>query len=182
MTDDNIREPTTTIHDDALQAAYRATANERTPAHLDQIVLRNARQEVRRYAGPHWLQAWRQPVAILATICLAVVLLLEFDDSSVLDQASRTASPFAEEAAESATHMQQIGRLVEHRSLGSSPVVQPSVVETPPSPCAGRSDDSAGALDTWLECIAEKRERGLYTEADAEMDSLLLVYPDAALN
>jgi hypothetical protein len=84
--------------DPRVSAAYRAMADERTPEHLDHIILNAAR----RAAKPRWNKAvaWLRPAAWVATIgvCLAIVVEISLLPEPPADEPdstppSTTASP-----------------------------------------------------------------------------------------
>ncbi len=82
--------------DPRVSAAYREMADERTPEHLDHVVLNAARSAAR----PRWSAAiaWLRPAAWVATIgvCLAIVVevsLLEHQGTGELDVLAPTAAP-----------------------------------------------------------------------------------------
>jgi hypothetical protein len=82
--------------DPRVSTAYREMADERTPEHLDHVVLNAARSA----AKPRWNTAiaWLRPAAWVATIgvCLAIVVevsLLEQEGAGELDVLAPTAAP-----------------------------------------------------------------------------------------
>jgi septal ring-binding cell division protein DamX len=88
--------------DPRVSAAYRELADERTPEHLDHVVLNAARSAARprRSAALGWLR----PAAWVATIgvCLAIVVeiaLLEHEGTAELDSLAPTAAPVSPAAA-----------------------------------------------------------------------------------
>ncbi len=65
--------------DALVSEAYRDLADERTPGHVDRIVLRAAEKEARpRYSR---FVAWTRPMAWAATVMLSVALVLEVTDT-----------------------------------------------------------------------------------------------------
>ena len=89
--------------DPHVSAAYRELADERTPEHLDHVVLNAARGAAR----PRWSKAiaWLRPAAWVATIgvCLAIVIeisLLPDQEQAEFDSLPQEAIPAAAPAAE----------------------------------------------------------------------------------
>ena len=62
------------VNDASVTGAYRAMANERAPAHLDEKVLKMAAAAASPYARA---RAWMRPVAWAATIALSFAFVLE---------------------------------------------------------------------------------------------------------
>ncbi len=98
--------------DPRVSAAYREMADERTPEHLDHVILNAAR----RAAKPRWNKAvaWLRPAAWVATIgvCLAIVIEIsllpdpepaEFDTVPAAPAAPATTSPAATDRFEKAS-------------------------------------------------------------------------------
>ena len=82
--------------DPRVSAAYRQMADERTPEHLDHVILNAARSA----AKPRWNRAvaWLRPAAWVATIgvCLAIVIeiaLLPDPEPAEFDSAPPAAAP-----------------------------------------------------------------------------------------
>ena len=88
--------------DARVTRAYRELGDVSSPAHLDDAILRRARQESRpRYAR---LRLWTRPVAWAATIGLSLVIVLQLNEGALQpepDAAPTSASP-AEGAKKSA--------------------------------------------------------------------------------
>ena len=89
--------------DPHVSAAYRELADERTPEHLDHVVLNAARGAAR----PRWSKAiaWLRPAAWVATIgvCLAIVIeisLLPDQEQAEFDSLPQETVPAAAPAAE----------------------------------------------------------------------------------
>ena len=89
--------------DPRVSAAYEEMADERTPEHLDHVVLNAARAAAR----PRWSKtiAWLRPAAWVATIgvCLAIVIeisLLQEQEQIEFDRPPQAAAPTATPAPE----------------------------------------------------------------------------------
>jgi hypothetical protein len=87
--------------DPRVSTAYRELADERTPEHLDHVVLNAARSAAR----PRWNSTirWLRPAAWIATIgvCLAIVVeisLLQDENTAELDGLAPAAAPTATSA------------------------------------------------------------------------------------
>jgi hypothetical protein len=63
-------------HDEQVSAAYRDSARERTPEHLDHQVLRMAKANAERPQYSRWM-AWSRPLAWAATVALCLAITLE---------------------------------------------------------------------------------------------------------
>ena len=126
--------------DPRVSAAYRQMADERTPEHLDHVILNAARSAAR----PRWNRArqWLRPLAWVATIgvCLAIVIeisLLPDPEPAGFDSGTPAATPPAATRLEKTT-----GRTAEPAAAQS--VQKPARV---PSAAPGVRPDEAGAAD-----------------------------------
>ena len=72
--------PRVEMTDMTVSAAYRAAANESSPADLDEKILRAASKEIKGESKPAWTMGWLRPVTFLATAGLSIALLLEFSE------------------------------------------------------------------------------------------------------
>lgn len=84
----------TSEKDIRVSAAYRETATEKAPEHLDRAIL----DEARRAAQPPYARsrAWTRPLAWAATIALSVAIVLEL--TQVEDVAQEPVRSFSEDA------------------------------------------------------------------------------------
>jgi hypothetical protein len=74
-----------------VSQTYRDLADERTPEHLDQTVLRAAAREARpRYSR---IIAWTRPMAWAATVMLSIALVLEVADTPAPEADAKDDSP-----------------------------------------------------------------------------------------
>ena len=121
--------------DPRVSAAYRELADERSPEHLDHIILNAARGAAR----PRWNKAiaWLRPAAWVATIgvCLAIVLeisLLQDGEVGGLDSITpgTIETPVAVPAAET-KRLEEAGRQT----------AEPAAVQPAQKPSRGRSGD-----------------------------------------
>lgn len=90
MTDDKTQIQSGT--DELVSETYREVANERAPEHLNQAVLRRAKEATRPRLSR--TRAWTRPLAWAATITLSVALVLEVSkapspDAVLLDNVDR---------------------------------------------------------------------------------------------
>ena len=69
-----------------LLGAYRSTAEEVTPPHLDNVVLKKAAAEVKKDKTVEWFLPWRRPAAFVAAVGLSLAILIEIQESELIDQ------------------------------------------------------------------------------------------------
>lgn len=81
--------------DATVTAGYRALANEKTPGHLDAKIVRNARNATTKQTGVFRITAWLRPLAFAATAGLSIALLLELDETQILDLSIESQPPAA---------------------------------------------------------------------------------------
>jgi len=128
--------------DPRVSAAYREMADERTPEHLDHVILNAARSA----AKPRWNKtvAWLRPAAWVATIgvCLAIVIeiaLLPDPEPAGLDSVAPAAAPPAAPSPAAANRFEKtVPRSAE-------PAAVQGVQKTAPVPSAypeGRADEA----------------------------------------
>lgn len=163
-----------------LRAIYGSGTQERVPARLDEAVMRNASIEAKKDTAFLWFIPWRRPVAFIATAGLSLAIVIEMSELSVFEpsplSASDTQQEFAKEIAESSVRMRRIGEIATHRALGeTSDISQLSIAAKGRTLC---SEDQVKTPESWLACILQLRTDGFQEEAHAEMDRLLLAYPD----
>lgn len=152
-------------NDARVTDAYRQLANERTPPHLDDKVLRMAAREGRtRYS---LLRAWMRPAAWAATIGLSLAIMLELTLFSGLQQDIAEA-PTAS-AGELAPRNVSIVREAEELARVQSGPDQPE------AGCTARERETP---DTWQECIERLRQLGFADLADAEYAAFGEAHPD----
>ena len=129
--------------DPRVSAAYRQMADERTPEHLDHVILNAARSA----AKPRWNKAvaWLRPAAWVATIgvCLAIVIeiaLLPDPEPAEFDSVAPAAAPA--EAPSSAA----ADRFEKAAPQTAEPAAARAAQKTAPLPSPhpeGRSDEAA---------------------------------------
>ena len=131
--------------DPRVSAAYREMADERTPEHLDHVVLNAARSAAR----PRWNAAigWLRPAAWVATIgvCLAIVVeisLLEDEGTAELDSLAPAAAPPA--AMSPLTAPAAKSQRVE-KTLPAA--AEPATVQSVQEPAAGPSAEPEARSD-----------------------------------
>jgi hypothetical protein len=157
--------------DPRVSAAYRELADERTPEHLDHVILNAARGAAR----PRWNKAlaWLRPAAWVATIgvCLAIVIeisLLPEQEQLEFDSQIQEATP----AAAPATEMKRLEKS-RPQSTGAQKVQQlqkPGSVEASDLP--RRADDSdAGTVPTIRESGLEEAETRVRQQSISDVQS-----------
>lgn len=157
--------------DPRVSAAYRELADERTPEHLDHVILNAARGAAR----PSWNKAvaWLRPAAWVATIgvCLAIVIeisLLPDQEQAEFDSLPQEATPVAAPAIE-------MKRLEKSRPLSGEAqkmqrMQQPESFETSDVP--RRSDDTdAGTAPDTRESSVEEAEARVRQRAISDVQS-----------
>ena len=171
---------TSTTDNEELRATYRSGPQEQVPPHLDEAVMRSASIEAKKDTALLWFIPWRRPVAFAVMASLSLAIVIEMSELAVFEpsplSASDTQQEFAKEVAESSARMRRIGVTATHRALGeTSDVSQSDIAVKGGSLC---SDDQIKSPESWLECVLRLRTDGFLAEARAEMDRLLLVFPD----
>lgn len=150
--------------DPRVSAAYRETADERTPEHLDHVVLNAARSA----AKPRWNTAigWLRPAAWVATIgvCLAIVVeiaLLDDEGTAGMDSLTPGAAPPAAISPVSAPATKS-ERFEKTAPAAGEPATAKSVREPAPEPSA----DSAARRDEGdrIQRARELRQQGTVIE------------------
>jgi hypothetical protein len=69
--------------DPQVSDQYEALANEKTPAHLDRAILREAARAVRADNRKGSFGAWFRPVAFMAMVGLSLAIILDLSDTSI---------------------------------------------------------------------------------------------------
>ena len=84
MNQDNDHQKATEV-DPQVSAQYESLANEKTPAHLDRAVLREATRAVRADNRKGSFGAWFRPVAFMAMVGLSLAIILDLSDTSIFE-------------------------------------------------------------------------------------------------
>lgn len=164
---------TVTVVDETVSRAYREIARERPPAALDERVRARARR-----APP--ARPWQRPLAIAATLALAVALVLQVatppDDGQPAPlQESTSGSPAADamsdEAAIPAYALQpdraDAGQAVSELGRASRKAAQ-SLAGNRAAAASTHCTDHVADADAWLNCIAELEAAGEQAAAERE--------------
>lgn len=187
------------VADPEVSALYSELAAERTPASLNEAVLRQAT----RTAGRGYARsiAWMRPMAWAATIGLCLAIVIELADvaepeigADGLAGAVRSKPAVPPEAAagrEPATigtgafHVTDAPLLEEAAAIarlrGESdgtavrPLAGSGAVGSGPAAC---SAEAKAKPETWLDCIRALREAGRDAEAEEQEALLLAAFPD----
>ena len=182
--------------DPEVSAGYRAIANESAPTRLDDVVLRQAAEEVRQMSKlANFFYSIRRPLAFAATLVLALSIALQFEE--VLTDKSRDVINGVTESAESNTGASEISagfdasveHIQEQVRQGESAVSQGSLNKPMPNAVGGaeamrpeiaRFCDSAqsASAELWWECIVELDRNGHLDESASEHQLLINTYPD----
>ena len=84
---------------------------------------------------------------------------------------------FSSEATMSSERMREIGQTAEHQSLGNDPNIGLGSDQSG-YPCSTQKTENPSS---WLKCIDDLRVNGFESEADNELERLILVFPEASL-
>ncbi|WP_405224692.1 hypothetical protein [Lentisalinibacter sediminis] len=164
---------TATVVDETVSRAYRELARERPPAALDERIRGRARR-----APP--ARPWQRPLAIAATLALAVALVLQVATPPDGGQPSplRQSAPHSpvgdtlpEEAAVPAYALQpdraDAGQAVSELGRASRKAAQ-SLAGKETATASTHCTDHVGNADAWLACIAELEAAGEQAAAERE--------------
>ncbi len=184
-------------NDPVVSAEYQAMANERTPSALDSAVLKDASAAARGLGLQRFTASWFRPLAFVASLGLALALLLEYASTDNLqwapvretppvvpsDSATATAneeqisSEFSEmiEASSKRMREQEASRDALIQSLNEPGAIEKVTVENIARLCT--KEQTAGPA-TWWQCIAELNDAGRHDDARAEMEFLKRAHPN----
>ena len=178
-----------------VSRAYREMADERTPEHLDHVILNAARSA----AKPRWNKAlvWLRPAAWVATIglCLAIVieiLLLPDPEPDELSSVPSVAAPPAATSPAAAKHLQktaprtaqpEVAQFLQEDSAPATLMRGRSATNLAEEAASERYCDETATADpnSWLECILELERQGLHEAARLERERLALAFPPPEL-
>ena len=190
MTDNNDPVSTPVSDSEELRSIYRSGLQEKVPPRLDRMVMRGAQSEIQKDSALRYFLPWGRSVAFIAAAGLSLALLLDLNKSANREQVSTPESivqqEFNSEAAESSARMLEIGRTANHRFLGEDPdaddVTLPATSGAPAEVLEKQrklcGDAQMATPQSWMVCIVQLRADGNTREARAELDRLLLAYPD----
>lgn len=189
-------QPADTTHAEN-RAAYRAAADECTPAALDAAVLEAARAGLG--SSRRWRDAWFRPLAFAAMFVLSLTLLQQFDDAGILsipgdtngiDGTVNDATPVPTDYFEEASRAtaEQVRQLEDAAGQATPESPQPAVADavvpvavTEPGsllPAAERcNDEQRSETARWWRCIQALEKRGLTEAAEMELQALLKAFP-----
>ena len=165
--------------DPRVSAAYREMADERTPEHLDHVVLNAARSAARprRNTAIRWLR----PAAWVATVgvCLAIVVeisLLDDDGTAGMDSLTPAAAPPAAVSPLTAPAAKS-----ERLDKTAPPSSEPAAVHPVQKPAAGPAADMAADRDDGdlMERARELRQQGTVIE-DTAPNRMLRMAPETS--
>ena len=163
--------------DPRVSAAYREMADERTPEHLDHVILNAARGA----AKPRWRKAgaWLRPAAWVATIGLCVAIVVEISLLPDPEPAEFDSVPPASiKPPASADTMADSDAQAPASFLSNAPAAMRFEEAITERYC----DETATAdPDSWLECILELERQGLHEAARLERERLALAFPPPEL-
>ena len=170
--------------DPRVSAAYQQMADERTPEHLDHVILNAARGAAR----PRWNKAiaWLRPAAWVATIgvCLAIVIEI----SLMPDQQQAEFDRLPQESAPAAAPTADTMHLEKTRTKAAEPgkverLQKPDSSRASDLPARSGDADTAAALESGDSGLEEAEVRGRQQPiSDAQLPaSLLRTAPTANL-
>jgi hypothetical protein len=169
------------LSDPVVSMTYRDLSNERTPEHLDHIVL----NEARKAAKPGYVRSisWLRPAAWVTTIGLCLAIVLEVSDLAPPTQSLPDApSTVVKEPEDSVVAVPATGGMAAPAARAKNPdAPRPASVRTEKQEAAVAEIDSFDQDDGKLLRDAENRAR-LQTGGDQEsVDSLRQVAPALGL-
>ncbi|MEK7191231.1 MAG: hypothetical protein AAB153_02935 [Pseudomonadota bacterium] len=171
--------------DSLLSRAYRETGREEPPAHLDAVILAQAKAAAvpRRSGKPRWFM----PLSLAATVVLSVgvVLLMSREGVAPVPMETPLPMPVAPVPTPTAPAAPAV--------IKKAPVVTPKATVTPKEVPAVTPKEAPRfeprevvippkkSLETWLAEIEALRKAGKHAEADAELAKFRQRYPDYPL-
>ena len=168
MSDDRYR--TDDITDPIVSGTYRELADERTPEHLDHVVLNEARRAALQ--GHRKTVSWLRPAAWATTIGLCLAIVLEIADMPQQEQAVFDTP---------AKHQEESIAVTPASDAGDVPAATPEALNTRQDSAAAIEVDSLDDADMQIIREAENRAR-LQTGSDEEAGrSLLRAAPEFGL-
>lgn len=186
---------------------YAALADESTPAHLDQAVIREAKRALRADNRSGSFGAWFRPVAFMATVGLSLAIILDLTDTGITEPAPDAASesmppatpqPPPDRALDAAAGNRSQVTLNEMKRQEKSPAGQGQAGDTRPdrgrlsklqtaprqqsteplaTPSACREEQKSSP-EEWWNCIESLRDAGQAEAADLELENLQKSFPD----
>lgn len=160
----------TTEVDEHVAKAYRASANETVPQHLNDRVLNMAANPSRTPKRPFsLLSAWSKPLAWAATLALSLVIVLEVTQLSDLTDSRGTSTPTVESVRDDflPRDTATLDRARDRAHLQNGPSQEFA--------CAAATRETAVA---WYACIDALRTSGRSHDAAQEFESFARKYPD----
>lgn len=148
MNQDNDKQQAADI-DPHVSAHYASLADEKTPADLDNAVLREAARAVRADNRKGSFETWYRPVAFGATVGLSLAIILDLSDPGIF-------SPPADMSLETALPVQALPETTADRG-------------TEPAQLPGRQSDLAAAVSQPQGAALENRT-GVSDEFTAEVE------------
>ena len=182
--------------DPRVSDAYRALADERTPDHLDEAVMRMAAKANRTpYAAA---RAWMRPAAWAAIIGLSLAIVLELTllpqepftyDVAPDDSAPPTESQADDQGAGLVPVKAPLAEPWRARELPAKATAAPAMLEVESGAELDPGQQSVAAeylcpvevrdsADSWYDCIKSLRETTPTSRVAAELERLLAAYPD----
>jgi hypothetical protein len=169
--------------DPRVSAAYKEVADERTPDHLDHVILNAARAA----AKPRWNKAiaWLRPAAWVATIgvCLAIVIeisLLPEQEQVEFDSPPQAAAP-AETPSPESRRLEKRLETTRPQAIGAQKLEAQKPEPVKASDLPGRADDADAAPDTRESSFEEAETRARQGAiSDVESPASLLSTSPAA--
>lgn len=161
--------------DSALARAYRETGREEPPAHLDAVILAEAKAAAapRRGGKPRWLM----PLSLAATVVLSIGVVLFMSKQGVAPEPMDTVPVTPAPAVKEKTPMVTPKAAVTPKEMPAvtpkeAPRFEPREVVIPPKK----------SPEAWLAEIEALRKTGKHAEADAELEKFRQRYPDYPLD
>ena len=182
--------------DPAVSAAYREIATETPPPRLDDIVLREAKEETKPgISFSNFFRSVRRPLAFAATLVLALSLVLQFENeltgtatyptggTSRPSDANTNADEISAVIDASAEHIEAQAKQGEQ--VMSQGLLNQPMPDSPAATKSGSADrarsctgEQLASAELWWVCITDLEGGGHYDDATHERELLTNTYPD----
>jgi hypothetical protein len=194
MNQDNDKQDSTEL-DPQVSAHYEKLVDEKTPADLDRLVLREAVRAVRADNRKGSFGAWFRPVAFMAMVGLSLAIILDLSDTNLfsppdelsIDAAPPGGAPPAPAAADAGRNDATQVTVSEMKRQKRSVAAQSLTVQAPDmaaavadAPLTKRQCFEEEKVDPelWWQCIESLRQEGLNEFAELELENLRKAFPD----
>lgn len=186
--------------DDQVSDRYASLADERTPAHLDAVVMREAKRAVHADNRKGSSGAWFRPVAFVTTavLCFAIIIDLNYlgifdapdaiiesappvPDQASLDEIKRREKAAVSAARPAAGQSREPGQARAMKLEPAASTKRHSGTDSEPDLAAGGAactEEQKSTAAAWWRCIQALRESGQTEAAELELEKLAENHPD----